>query len=287
LIVGDDHLGEAGPSSGDQTELQITGNGLVLEGGGQLTLSDSFENMIVGTNANATLTNVDNTISGAGQIGIGDGNLTLVNQTAGTIDANFAGGTLALDTGSNIITNYGTLEASNGGELDVHSVVDNYGGIVEAVSGGHVDFFGAISGGSATIQNGTLEFDAASNVNVTFDNSLNSGTGYGVLMLHDPSNFSGEIYGFTGTAAGLSTSDAIDLSGFKSGNTSLNATYDAVHNWTILSVVDSADNLSIQLKLDGQYSTGNFKIGDATNNMTGIVKKQRWILITCMPQLHV
>ena len=114
-------------SSGDQTELQIIGNGVTLQGGGQVILSDSSENMIVGANADATLTNVDNTISGAGQIGAGDGNLTLVNETAGTIDANIAGGTLTLDTGNSIV-NAGLLEATNGGTLDVQDgTIDNTG----------------------------------------------------------------------------------------------------------------------------------------------------------------
>jgi hypothetical protein len=183
---------------------------MTLEGGGQVILSDSYENMIVGTTANVTLTNVDNTISGAGQIGTGDGNLTLVNETAGTIDANVAGGILTLDTGSNIITNFGTLEASNGGELDVHSVVDNSGGTVEAVSGGHVDFFGAISGGNATIEGGTLEFGATSNVSVTFNN----GAGYGALVLDNPTGFTGQISGFAGTAPDATHSDVVELLNF-------------------------------------------------------------------------
>ena len=37
-------------------------------------------NVIFGTTAAITLTNVDNTISGAGQIGVGDNTLTLVNE---------------------------------------------------------------------------------------------------------------------------------------------------------------------------------------------------------------
>ena len=69
-------------SAGDVTNLQITGGGVTLEGGGELTLSDSHANVIFGTTATTTLTNVDNTISGAGQIGVGDGNLTLVNRDA-------------------------------------------------------------------------------------------------------------------------------------------------------------------------------------------------------------
>jgi hypothetical protein len=114
-------------SSGDQTELQIVGNGVTLQGDGQVILSDSSENMIVGANADATLTNVDNTIAGAGQIGTGDGSLTLVNEAAGTIDANIAGGTLTLDTG-NTIVNAGLLEATNGGTLDVQDgTIDNTG----------------------------------------------------------------------------------------------------------------------------------------------------------------
>jgi hypothetical protein len=114
-------------SSGDQTELQIIGDDVTLQGGGQVILSDSSENMIVGANADATLTNVDNTISGAGQIGTGDGTLTLVNEAAGTIDANIAGGTLTLDTG-NTIVNAGLLEATNGGTLDVQDgTIDNIG----------------------------------------------------------------------------------------------------------------------------------------------------------------
>ena len=156
-------------STGDETDLQIIGDGVTLQGGGQLILSDSHENVIFGTTAATTLTNVDNTISGAGQIGIGDGNLTLVNEAHGTIDANVAGGTLTLDTG-HTITNDGVLEATNGGTLQID----------DAVSGG----------GSAIIAGGTLIFDAQSNVNVTFDN----GTGtpaYGELVLGDAVGFLG------------------------------------------------------------------------------------------------
>ena len=37
-------------STGDETELQIIGDGVTLQGGGQLTLSDNAENIIFGTN---------------------------------------------------------------------------------------------------------------------------------------------------------------------------------------------------------------------------------------------
>ena len=77
-------------SSGDVTELadrrRWASRSRVAAGSFCRTAS---ENMIVGANADATLTNVDNTISGAGQIGAGDSNLSLINESAGTIDANY------------------------------------------------------------------------------------------------------------------------------------------------------------------------------------------------------
>ena len=69
-------------STGSGTELELIQNGITLQGGGALTLSDSGDNVIAGTLPSVTLTNVDNTISGAGQIG--QGHMTLVN--AGTIE---------------------------------------------------------------------------------------------------------------------------------------------------------------------------------------------------------
>jgi hypothetical protein len=184
-------------STGDATELQIVGNGVTLEGGGQLTLSDNAANIIIGTGPNDTLTNVDNTISGAGQIGSGDGNLTLINEAHGTIDANVAGGTLTLETGTTI-TNDGILEATNGGTLQIDDPV--------------------IGNGNAIIAGGTLVFDAQSNVNVTFNNGTGTPT-YGELVLGNPSDFSGQISGFTGTAPDTAHSDAIDLAGFDFAST--------------------------------------------------------------------
>ena len=199
-------------STGDQTELQVIGDGITLQGGGKLTLSDSSANIILGTTSTITLTNVDNTISGVGQIGSGDGTLTLVNDTHGTIDANVAGGTLNLDTG-NTDANDGLLEATSGGTLHISDSIANAGGTVEVASGSAVDIQGAITGGNAIIAGGTLAFDYSSAVNVTFDNGQN-GTAYGELVLSDPSQFSGQISGFTGTAANAAHSDVIELIGF-------------------------------------------------------------------------
>ena len=46
---------------------------MTLTGAGHVILSDSAENVISGTSADVTLTNVDNTIDGSGDLGSGRG----------------------------------------------------------------------------------------------------------------------------------------------------------------------------------------------------------------------
>ena len=85
-----------------------------------MTLSNNAGNAVISNGAAAILTNVGNTISGAGTIG--DSYLTLVNQ--GTINANQTKA-LVINTGGNTITNSGTLEATSSGGLDIESNVSN------------------------------------------------------------------------------------------------------------------------------------------------------------------
>jgi hypothetical protein len=191
----------------DPANLVIDGT-VALLGSGDVTLDGAYDS-ITGI-CGGTLDNVANTISGAGNIGDGS-SLTLVNDMLGVIDANSCGGTLTLDTGSNHITNVGTLEASNNGTLDIQSVVDNGNGNLDVYSGGMIDVQNAIFGGTADIANGTLEFDSRSNVGVTFDNGSHSAPTYGELILGTHSDYSGDIYDFTGTS--IADSDIIDLEG--------------------------------------------------------------------------
>jgi len=65
------------------TVLELIQNGITLQGGGHVVMSDSSSNEIVGSLPSVTFTNVDNVISGAGNIG--GGSLTLTN--GGTINA--------------------------------------------------------------------------------------------------------------------------------------------------------------------------------------------------------
>ena len=229
-------------STGDATELQIIGDGVTLEGGGRVILSDSAENMIVGTNVGATLTNLDNTISGAGQIGAGDGNLTLVNETAGTIDANYADGTLTLDTG-NTIVNAGLLEATSGGTLQIDDNLSNSGTL--AANGGTLIVAGDVSGaGNVVIGDGGLAaFTGAFNQNVAF-------AGSGTLELDHSQSYTGAVSGF---GAG----DAIDLNDLAySANDTLIWTQDS--SVGILTIDDNGTTENITI--DGNYTQGEFAL---------------------------
>jgi hypothetical protein len=112
--------------SGHPTDLLIDG-AVTLDGHGQVAFDGASQSIITGTSAAATLTNVDNTISGGGQLG--NGQLTLVNDASGVID----GSGLILDTGSNTIVNQGLIEGSVG-TLTVHSTMNN-AGLIDAYRG--------------------------------------------------------------------------------------------------------------------------------------------------------
>ena len=228
-------------STGDETDLQLIEQGVTLEGGGRILLSDSDANIISGTSSGVTLNNEDNTISGAGQLG--NGELTLTN--AGTIDAT---GThaLTIDTGSNLVTNSGILEASGSGGMMVASGIVNSG--VLWANGATLTVQGAVSGnGTATIDGiGTLDFEASTSANVVFG----SGTG-GTLKLGDSFHFNGTISGFGG-------SDVIDLANVAAANASISYHENTAGTGGTLAISDGAQTL--ELSLLGHYSADNFSI---------------------------
>jgi hypothetical protein len=81
-----------------------------------------------GGNGTPALTNTNNTISGTGIIGGGNG-LTLTN--SGIVDANASSGPLVLVLNS--VTNKSTMQASNGGELRTQCDINNTGGTIQAL----------------------------------------------------------------------------------------------------------------------------------------------------------
>jgi hypothetical protein len=232
-------------STGDESDLEILIRGATLTGGGKVVLSDDSQNVVFGADASAVLDNVDNTISGAGQIG--QGQLTLTNEAGGLIDASGASA-LVIDTGANAIANAGTLEATGAGGLVIDSALSNSGGIW--ANGGNVTVGGAVSGAgsdTARISGGaTLEFGAASNANVSFDAGAT-----GTLKLDRSSSFSGALSGF---AAG----DALDLADIAAGaNAVVSYTANADGSGGTLTVSDGTT--TAKLSLLGQFAAGGFR----------------------------
>ncbi|MFL6833627.1 MAG: hypothetical protein ACJ8F0_13650, partial [Xanthobacteraceae bacterium] len=212
------------------THLQLIQNGLTLQGGGELILSDSAHNFMSGSLPGVTLTNLDNTISGAGQLGAGQ--MTLVND--GTIVAT-GFHALVIDTGANAVTNSGTLAATGSGGLIVNSDVAN-SGLIWA-HGGNITINGAVTGsGHAMISGaGTLGFGAASSADVTF-----AADAAGRLTLEHAAYF-------TGTISGFSSDDQIDLANIGYATASLyDVTYNASTDLTTLVITDGTSANTLQ-----------------------------------------
>jgi T1SS-143 domain-containing protein len=218
------------------THLQLIQSGVTLQGGGQLILSDSAHNFISGSLPGVTLTNVDNTISGAGQLGAGQ--MTLVNDGAIVATGFHA---LVIDTGANVVINSGTLAATGSGGLIVNSDVAN-SGLIWA-HGGNITINGEVTGsGHAMISGaGTLGFGAASSADVTF-----AADAAGRLTLEHAADF-------TGTISGFSSDDQIDLANIGYATASLyDVTYNASTDLTTLVITDGTSTDTIQFA--GNYT---------------------------------
>ncbi|MEP6967504.1 MAG: hypothetical protein ABI906_05445, partial [Pseudomonadota bacterium] len=229
---GQIHLARPGGAS----DLFIGDGGATLSGGGQIILSHA--DRILGASAGATLTNADDIISGAGQLGAGQ--MTLVNQAGAVINAN-AALALTIDTGTNAVINAGTIEASGVGDGRVVSAVDNTGTLM--VAGGRLAFEGAVIGsGSAVINDGTLEFDSSFTEDVAFTGAA------GVLMLGQSQGYAGKISGFS---EGMSL-DLRDIGFTDAGE----ATFSGDATSGVLTVTDGTH--STHITLTGDYTGVTF-----------------------------
>ncbi len=231
---GQIHLAQPGGAS----DLFIGSGGATLSGGGQIILSHA--DRILGATAGATLTNADDIISGAGQLGAGQ--MTLVNQAGGVINAN-AALALTIDTGTNAIINAGTIEATGVGDGRVVSAVDNTGTLM--VAGGRLAFEGAVIGsGSAVINDGTLEFDSSFTEDVAFTGAA------GVLMLGQSQGYAGKVSGFSLT--GGTSLDLRDIGFTDAGE----ATFSGDATSGVLTVTDGTHTTHITLT--GDYTSVTF-----------------------------
>ncbi|TPN47479.1 adhesin, partial [Mesorhizobium sp. B1-1-9] len=231
-------------SAGGDTLLQVIQHGVTLQGGGQILMSDSAANIISGTGPDVSLVNVDNTISGAGQLG--GGMLGLDNR--GTIIAS-GSNALVIDTGGSVVINSGTLEATGSGGLTVAGGVANSGMLW--ANGGDIVIHGQVTGdGDATIGNlSKIEFGAASSTDVTFGHDA-----AGTLQLDDSFDYSGRI-------GGITNDDKLDLGDilFGAGTT---AVYQANQDGSGGTLTVSDGTHGAALHLVGSYDANAFKLAD-------------------------
>jgi hypothetical protein len=150
-----------------------------LSGGGTISLDQYTGNRIYAALAGDTLLNMNNTISGAGQIGVGSDGLLLVND--GTIAA-ATGGALTINTGA-VVTNNALIEATGGSNLYIDGVINSSGGGTILAASGNV----ALSGG--TLQGGLINSAAGFAVidvnSATLDGSKKTVTNKGLVSLND------------------------------------------------------------------------------------------------------
>ncbi len=157
-----------GPATGDGT--------VTLTGGGTMSLLNGLQ----ASGAKDLLINVNNTIGGNANLGNGTA-LAIINQAAGTIDANNTALTVNIATSS--LTNHGLVEATNGGALYLDSAVINAGTGNIAAAGGNV----FLQDGSSVL-GGTLSTSGGGKVIVTSGATLsvlNGVTNTGTVQIAD------------------------------------------------------------------------------------------------------
>jgi hypothetical protein len=199
--------------------LEVLAGGGSLTGGGTVDLANGGRDRICGVNASVALTNVDNTITGAGYLGTGS--MAFDNDADGVVEA--SGGDLIVSTGANTIANAGLIEAGKGATLTLNqSTLANAGGAIEALAGGRIDLDGAfVEGGALTAQNGgvivansgdsTLDAFAAA---MSFTGRLNVASGASLTL---NGTFSGagdiDLYAGAGTSKLIVGPDTVAVKG--------------------------------------------------------------------------
>lgn len=249
--------------AGNNANILLNSSVITLTGGGALTLAGGTgTDRIYQTTGNALLDNVNNTISGGGQIGTG-GAMFLTNEAAGIINATLAGG-IAINLAGNQMINAGTLEAT-GSNLSVTNAVFNTGSII--ANGGNVTIGGNVNGTGSESLSGTSSLEIGSSTGATAAQTVTFQSGATGVFKIDQAQF------FTGTVAGMSTGKTIDLGNVVIGTATL--TYSGTTSSGVLTVTDGT--ITSTIKMTGNYTQANFSLAndggghtDVTYNGTGL-----------------
>lgn len=203
-------------STGNFTDIRFSTDLVTLTGGGVISLSNNANNRLMGTNGGSML-NVDNTIRGAGQIGVNATAIT--NQGLIVADQPLA---LVIDPSSSPFVNEATLRAEAGGTLRLsNGNFNNAGGLIEALGGSLVELSSVVIAGGmlSTSDDGIIRAVSVCTLDSTVSALTNAGrlestNGVDIVLRGNLAN-TGEVALIAGgTATELELHDAaLELSG--------------------------------------------------------------------------
>src|SRR5208282_2578280 len=269
-------------ATGYGASLLASGN-VSLTGGGTVTMSNSSENVIDQATSNSTLTNVNNTIQGSGEIG--NYGLSLNNQSL--IDANQSS---ALLIDEPAMTNTGTLEATGGGTLEIqNSGVTNTNGTIstDGSSSSAILYNSAITGGNLTSTNGAEIHginDSLDGVTITSGSTYSVDPGASTFLTGDLTNHGTVLIGNSGSGANLVIdASTVNLSG--GGTINLNNANSFIRGNGGTETLVNQDNLiqgqgqfyplglfNNQATVDANVSGGTITIQATTTTNTGTLE---------------
>ena len=203
-------------SGGGSTRLLIA-DLVTLSGGGVVELqsiSDGFNANIQRSGPTGSLTNIDHTIRGRGDVGRNQ--VLINNQTDGVINASDPDGRLTLDSLGTAL-NRGLFTASAGGELFLTGDIDNANGLIEPQNDSTITLSGSnvIGGTLRNVGTGGFTFASGTVTDATFDGVFTVGQQL-TLFLDGAINNQGEIVVEETTGGGstrLQIDDSVSLNG--------------------------------------------------------------------------
>src|ERR1019366_5266617 len=170
-------------SAGNTTDLRIAGGATVsLSGGGTVLLAGTSNANYIPDAALGTgeLINVDNTIAGQGNIGLGQ--LALDNRSGGVIDANSAAA-LTLQSNGAGFANEGLIEATGGGGMGINggTIAQSATGTLLATgTGSSIRLYNnaAVTGGTLTTKGGGSIYTVSGHVVTLSGLTVSAGSTY-------------------------------------------------------------------------------------------------------------
>ncbi len=160
-------------SSGATTDLVLAaGATLEITNGGDLTLSDNFNNRVYGANSGSITNDAGGTIQGAGQFGLGSGGYAFALINNGTVIANQSNA-LIVNPG-NGTTNNGTFQVNSGSTLEVGGSFSTSGTVNIGALNDHATSLFQMTGSNDYVQTAgtTTLWNAGSTLEVASDQAV-------------------------------------------------------------------------------------------------------------------